>query len=202
MKKVNSAIAAGCVFLAFTIITGGQALAQPRPPEVLTVPVDIAKMFVASGFMGDGEKGGNVKVMPVAENLRPGHTEGLCIRVSYKPGGVGWAGVYWQYPAQNWGDTHGRSIRNATKVVFWAAGQKGGEIVEFKAGGIAAAGKKFKDSFEVTMGSTALAKEWKRYEISVKGMDLSDVIGAFAWVATVDANPGGVVFYLDDMRYE
>ena len=82
------------------------------------------------------------------------------------------------------------------------AGQKGGEIVEFKSGGIAGGGKKHKDSYEVTLGSVALTKDWKQYEISRKGKDLSVVIGAFAWVATADANPGGLTFYLDDMRFE
>ncbi|MFQ5456472.1 MAG: hypothetical protein ACE5EA_09785 [Nitrospirota bacterium] len=41
-----------------------------------------------------------------------------------------------------------------------------------------------------------------RYEISLSGQDLSHVIGAFAWIATRDANPDGLTFYIDDVRYE
>jgi hypothetical protein len=161
-------------------------------------------MFIAAGFMGDGERGKQyVQVRPVAgEKPRPGNVDGMCIKVSYQSGAIGWAGVYWDYPANNWGDQPGRAIRGVTKVVFWAAGQKGGEIVEFKSGGIAAGGKRYKDTYEVTLGSVALTKDWKQYEISLKGRDLSNVIGAFAWVATADANPGGLTFYLDDMRFE
>jgi hypothetical protein len=155
--------------------------------------------------MGDGEKGEQyVQVRPVAgEKPRIGDDDGLCIKVSYlQSGAVGWAGVYWQYPPNNWGDWAGRAIRGASKVVFWASGQKGGEIVEFKSGGISAGGKKYRDTFEATLGSVVLSKDWKRYEISLKGKDLSNVIGAFAWVARKDANPGGLTFYLDDMRFE
>jgi hypothetical protein len=161
-------------------------------------------MFTAAGFMGDGEKGKQyVQVRPVAgEKPRAGHADDMCIKVSYQPGAIGWAGVYWQYPPNNWGDQPGRTIRGSTKVTFWAAGQKGGEIVEFKSGGIASGAKKYKDTYEATLGSIALTKDWKRYEISIKGKDLSDVIGAFAWVATADANPGGLTFYLADMQFE
>ena len=178
--------------------------AQPTQSVALTPPVDVSKMFIAAGFMGDGERGKQyVQVRPVVgEKPRTGDVDGMCIKVSYQAGAVGWAGVYWQHPPNNWGDAPGRSIRGSTKIVFWAAGQKGGEIVEFKSGGIAAGGKKYRDSYEVTLGSVALTKDWKQYEISLKGKDLSVVIGAFAWVATADANPGGLTFYLDDMRFE
>ena len=38
---------------------------------------------------------------------RPGKVEDAAIKVSYQPGAVGWAGVYWQYPADNWGSRPG-----------------------------------------------------------------------------------------------
>jgi len=171
---------------------------------VLTPPIEIGRTFVPSGYMGDGEKGKMyVEVKPVVgEKPRPGDEDSMCTKISYKPGAIGWAGVYWLYPANNWGDVPGRSIRGGTKLVFWAAGQKGGEIVEFKSGGVSAAGKKYRDSYEVSLGSTALTKDWKRYEIDLRNQKLSSVIGAFAWVATSDANPGGLTFYLDSIRFE
>lgn len=177
------------------------ALAEGSAPGL---PMEIANTFVASGYMGDGELGKRyVQVRPVAgEKPRPGDNDNLCIKVSYQPGAVGWAGVYWLYPANNWGDQAGRNIRGSTKVTFWATGQRGGEVVEFKSGGVAAGGKKYKDSYDATLGNVALTKEWKRYEINLRGKDLSSVIGGFAWVATADANPGGLVFFLDDIRFE
>src|SRR6266404_2661022 len=59
-----------------------------------------------------------------------------------------------------------KQIQSASKVIFWAAGQKGGEIVEFKAGGVT--GKTCQDSFEASTGQIALTKEWKRYEIPLR----------------------------------
>lgn len=166
--------------------------------------LDIARTFIPSGFMGDGEKGKDyVQVKPVTgEKRRPGDDDDMCIKISYQPGPVGWAGVYWLHPPNNWGDQPGRQMRGSTKLVFWAAGMKGGEIVEFKSGGISSPGKKYKDSFEATLGSIALTREWKRYEIDLRGKDLSSVIGGFAWVATGEANPGGLIFYLDAMHLE
>ncbi|HET8891951.1 MAG TPA: hypothetical protein VFQ41_23845, partial [Candidatus Angelobacter sp.] len=86
-------------------------------------------------------------------------------------------------------------------IKFWARGAKGKELVEFKAGGIEAR-RKFGDSFEATLGRVSLSKEWREYEIPLNGKDLSNVIGAFAWVSAADFNPGGVVFYLAHISYE
>ena len=90
----------------------------------------------------------------------------------------------------------------AKNITFWARGEKGGEIVEFKAGGIRDSKKIYRDSFEFSTNNIILSDNWKRYEIDLARQDLSHVIGAFAWVATKDANPQGLVFYLDDIRYE
>ena len=73
---------------------------------------------------------------PTAEKARAGDMNGQVMKVHYQPGAVGWAGVYWLSPANNWGDKPPKQMRGASKVTFWAAGQKGGEIVEFKAGGV------------------------------------------------------------------
>lgn len=75
-------------------------------------------------------------------------------------------------------------------------------MVEFKAGGINSGGKKFRDSFEASQRFFVLSQEWREYEISLRGRNLSSVIGGFAWVATADANPGGLVFYLAHISYE
>ena len=190
------------------VLLGGSVLvtsvlAQPEtPPHALSVPVDVSKEFSPSGFMGDGEKGSrNVNVQLVSdEHCRPNGDDRRCLKVSYSPGAIGWAGVYWLRGDGNWGDRAGVGIRNATKLVFWAAGDRGGEFIEFKSGGVT--GKLYRDTFEVSTGTRALTREWKRYELDVKGQKLSNVVGAFAWVATASANPGGVTFYLDGIRFE
>jgi hypothetical protein len=170
----------------------------------LAAPITVDKEFNPSGWLGDGaeEKGKQyVQMFSVAsEKPRPGDDNNLVTKVHYRPGSIGWAGVYFLWPANNWGDKPIKKITGASKISFWAAGQKGTEIVEFKAGGIT--GKACQDSFEVSLGQIALSKEWKRYEISLRNHSPLSVVGAFAWVATGDANPGGLTFYIDDIRYD
>jgi hypothetical protein len=184
-------------------ILKGQSGSVP-PSHILNLPVDVGASFTPSGFMGDGERNPeNVRLKTViGEKPRAGDANNTCIKVEYQPGSQGWAGIYWLNPADNWGTKPGYSIKgNAQRVTFWAAGAKGGEIVEFKAGGIESTNK-FTDSFVASTGSIALTNSWKRYEFSLQGKNLTSILGGFAWVATGNSNPQGLVFYLDDIRYE
>ena len=170
--------------------------------RTLTAPFEVSAAYIASGYMGDGEAGTRfVQMRRVAGEMpRSGDADGMCTKVTYQPGGKGWAAVYWQSPADNWGDKPGNKILGATKITFWAVGAKGGEIVEFKAGGIS--GRRYQDSFERSMEAVALTSQWRQYSIPLKGQNLSSVLGAFAWAAKVADNPGGLTFYLDAIRYE
>lgn len=166
-------------------------------------PVDIAAKFTASGYMGDGEQGNKYIQLLEASKDNP-HSAPFCIRIKYSPGPNGWGGIYWQNRPDNWGDQPGENWSKAGygKISFWARGETGNEIVEFKAGGINAPGKKYRDSFEITSGKLQLSKEWKEYTLELRGQDLTSVIGGFCWVAAKSANPNGATFYLDDIRYE
>lgn len=177
---------------------------QQPIPLTIRAPFNVSTYFFPAGWIGDGEEGTKYIQLNTAsrEKPRPGDTDNICVKVSYQPGPRGWAGIFWQYPNGNWGDYPGRKIVGATKITFWVTGEKGGEIVEFKAGGIRGANKRYYDSFETSLDRIALTIEWKKYEITLAKQDLSSVIGAFAWVATGSMNPSGLTFYLDDMRYE
>jgi hypothetical protein len=87
-------------------------------------------------------------------------------------------------------------------LVFWAKGETGNERVEFKAGGIDAPGKPYRDSFEKSLGTVRLDTQWTRYELDLTGEDLSSVIGGFCWVATARSNPNGLTFYIDSITIE
>ncbi|MFH1767891.1 MAG: hypothetical protein ABH858_01860 [Candidatus Omnitrophota bacterium] len=128
-----------------------------------------------------------------------------CIKVSYKNNsGTRWAGIYWQYPANKWGEIPdaGFDLQGATKLTFWAKGEEGGEIInEFKMGGIVSG--EYIDSDSVGIGPVKLTKDWNKYEIDLRGRDLSYVIGGFCWATNIDVNnPEGISFYLDEIRYE
>jgi len=155
--------------------------------------------FVPSGWMGDF---GDLQLkVDHAENCKAG---GTCIQIIYsakKTQGADWAGIYWQDPANNWGDRDGGfDLTGASKLTFWARGEKGGEkIDEFRSGGIP--GEYF-DSDVAYMGPVVLTAEWKKYEIELTGKDLKSIKGGFAFSARAGDNKGGAVFYIDDIRYE
>lgn len=128
-----------------------------------------------------------------------------CIRAEYKDvSGTRWAGIQWQTPANNWGavPNAGINLQGATKLTFWARGENGGEIInEFKIGGISSG--EYIDSDSASVGPIQLSKEWKKYEIDLSGKDLSYIIGGFCWATNIDVNnPDGIVFYLDEIKYE
>jgi hypothetical protein len=179
-------------------------VARPLP---LPAPFDVSSYFHPSGWMGDWGQIGRLHVDLDAAyrgKPRPGSPNGLCIKVTYR--GATWAGVYWQYPDGNWGKEPGRTVTGANRVTFWAAGDKGGEVVEFKAGGIDAHGDgiKYRDTFEVPMSLTSLSQQWKAFEISLAKQDLSDVIGAFACTIHADTSKkeSTTTIYIDQIRYE
>ncbi len=155
--------------------------------------------YVPSGWMGDY---GDIKMNDnFKENPHSGKT---CIKFTYTAKckqGAGWTGVMWQNPANNWGEIKGGyDLSEATKLTFWAKGEKGDErIMEFKMGGI---GGPYPDSDSLGIGPIDLTTEWKQYSIDLTDVDLSYVNGGFCWSTNADSNPEGMVFYLDDIQYE
>jgi len=174
--------------------------------------------YVPSGWMGDygdlkmnqgwvkSQVGKEKKDGKVAKADEPKPGEDTCIQVRYtaeRKQGAGWAGIYWQHPANNWGDKRGGFDLSAySKLTFMAKGEQGGEVVDkFFIGGITGQTEEG-DSDEASLSPVTLTKEWKKYEISLKGLDMSHIIGGFGFAANADANPNGFVAYLDDIRLE
>jgi len=155
--------------------------------------------YIPSGWMGDY---GDIKYD--GSSKEDPYLGDTCIKLVYnalKAQGAGWAGIFWQNPANNWGTVDGGfDLSKATKLTFWARGAKGGErIEEFKVGGIMG---EFSDSDSAVIGPVILDKEWKQYTIDLKGKDMSYIIGGFCWSANVDNNPEGATFYLDEIKFE
>jgi hypothetical protein len=172
-------------------------------------PFDIWSRFSASGWMGDGAKKEATKYIQLLEACRENpHSAPLCIKITYTPGPDGWAGIYWLNKPDNWGQKPGENFQRIgyKKLTFWARGENGGEVVEFKAGGIDARKRGdeyiYIDSFEVSPGKFVLDNDWKQYTLDLEGKDLSSVIGGFCWVANRAANSKGLTFYIDDIYYD
>lgn len=117
---------------------------------------------------------------------------GTCFSVVYAPEGeMGWAGVSFQYPLNNWGTEPGLCIGEADKVVFKAKGAAGGELVTFGAAG--------EDGSVET-----LTTEWTDYEVSVpsgyaESGESGGVASGFTWTAA--SAQGDITFYVDDIRW-
>ena len=152
--------------------------------------------FALSGFMGDGED------LKVAGSYTDCLAEGYpTMKIQYAGQGKnGWAGAVWQNPANNWGTYDGGyNLGEARKLVFWARGDKGGEVVEFTAGGAAA---NYPDSDSIATGPILLGREWTEYIVDLTPFQLFYISTGFGLVVKHDQNPYGCVFYLDDIRYE
>ena len=111
--------------------------------------------YIPSGWMGDY---GDIKLNDSSmDNPHSGTTSMQFVSSGKKSQGKGWAGVYWQNPAQNWGSKKGGfDLSGATMLRFWARGEKGGErIEEFKIGGIM---NEYSDSDSAGIGPVVLER--------------------------------------------
>jgi hypothetical protein len=177
------------VILAATLIAGSASQ---------KMGMDVLADYKPTGWMGDLK---DIN-LTVASSDSP-HSLPICTKIVYSPkGNNGWAGIYWQYPANNWGDnSKGYDLTGAKKLTFWARGQVGGERAEFKVGGITG---QYPDSMTnpISTDTVVLSNEWQQYTIDLIGQDLSHVIGGFCWVTNINQNPMGCIVYLDDIIYE
>ena len=127
------------------------------------------------------------------------HGGATCIKVTYNGEGK-WAGIVWQNPADDWGDEPGGfDLSGAKKLSFWARGDKGGEMVEFKMG-ILAKSKPYHDSSSAALGKVKLTQDWKEYTIDLSGKDLKCIKTGFVFSVSGKKEP--ITFFIDDIKYE
>jgi hypothetical protein len=197
----------GSGIAALLSLLAATALHAQKPPQrpALQAPFDVADYFSPTGWIGDGEDEAK-RFFDVntawKEKPRPEDSDKFCIRVAYKRGPKNFAGVYWQFPDKNWGKQPGRTIAGgASRVTFWAAGEKGAEFVQFRSGGTGGE-QQYPDTFEATPLKVTLETTWRQYQLDLSGKSLSNVVAAFSCIIPGDANPKGAVFYLDDIRFQ
>lgn len=175
------------------------AVAADSSFYVYSDKADKRNHWIPSGYMGDWA---DIKVKEDDnENPHDGRTNIRIVYDAQARQGANWAGVYWQHPANNWGEKPGGfDLKGYKRLTFWAKGAKGGEqIATFKVGGISGT---FMDTDQEETGPVTLTKEWTKYTIDLKDKDLSKIIGGFCWSASKDDNPNGFTIYFDEIRYE
>ena len=194
-----------CVLLMAFIFYSAAALAFAKEEEVTSKTFSVYSdkdaadnHYVPSGWMGDY---GDLKLnYQAAKKPHSGKTSIEIVYTATKSQGKGWAGIYWQNPANNWGSKKGGfDLTGMTKISFWARGAKGGEVVQrFMVGSIRGT---YPDSTNVGIGPIELTNTWKEYTINLAGKDLSYISGGFGVTFTADQNPTGATFYLDDIKF-
>jgi hypothetical protein len=165
----------------------------------------LSSQYVPSGWMGDGGGDAGPKFLSIAKEVGTiGGESRAGVKIEYKKGPKGWAGIYWQHPNGNWGDKEGYDLSDAKAIAFYAKGELGGEIVEFISGGIQAENKPHRDSFKKSLGEQVLTREWKQYTIDLMDVDpekRKHVIGAFAWVGSGGFDGSGkMVCHIADIQ--
>lgn len=205
-------------------VSGDPGPPPPPPPPVGPYTFDVYRdkdaagnHYVPSGAMGDT---GDIQLDECWREDT--HTGSTAVKVTYTAQGDGpvhacdgsppcnWAGVYWQAPANNWGDRPGgHDLSGAQAITFSARGEKGGEQISYGVGGIAcdeAGTNPYADSLCPTHffdpDPTTLTTTWKTYTLPLDtNLDMSHLTGGFLWAASKDDNPQGATFYLDDIQY-
>jgi hypothetical protein len=126
------------------------------------------------------------------------HDGGAAVRIRYE-GTHGWAGVAWQNPPDDWGEREGGyDLGGATALELWARGEYGGEKVSFGVG-LLEKDRAFPDSAITKVDGIVLTRDWQRYRVPLKGLDLSCIKTGFVVTLTGRSTP--VTIYLDSVRF-
>lgn len=108
-------------------------------------------------------------------------------------------GVAWQHPPNNWGDQEGGyDLSGASHLELWARGEFGIETMSVGVG-LLGADKQYPDSGKTVVDEIRLEKEWKRYRIRLRKLDLSSIKTGL--VVTIRGQRVTSSIYLDEIRF-
>ena len=184
---------------AATVTPASEIGTTIRPSSIVLMNIEDLR---ATDRTGDAEANPNSLIVSSALNDEEnGHI------IQYTPASIGFAGI--AYKADKNYD-----LSNAQRVVFFAKGQNGGENVTFAAVGRNENTATFNNTDE-TLGSAfnnqnfslisedvSLDRDWKRYQISLEGVDLQSISHPFAFIVHRGPGPEAVTFSLRDITYD
>ena len=197
---------------ALVVLAGACTPPAANPDDApLTPPFAVSDHFSPTGYMGDGTTVGVVEMIAAVCPDRAPNAVGDCYRVVYTPPSPPmnqWAGVYWQFPANNWGAYYGHLVEpGATHATVWARGEHGGEPLTFKVGGIADSTQPHHDSLSASAAPVTLTTQWQSFDVPFDGATYDEVLGGFSWIVNLPSPATGapstdpVVFYLDGITW-
>jgi hypothetical protein len=147
-----------------------------------------------------------LKDWSLADRTDP-HEGESCVRINVQFNAPYWCGIAVASKPDYWGETDSPEafdLRNASSLVFWAKGSKGGERFQVKCA--IAGDKPFGDSTAVPIASPwiSLTDRWQRYVVSIpRGRaNLSRVITPFCFTTARDQNfMSDITFYIDEVYF-
>jgi hypothetical protein len=198
----HSKIAAAVLAALLAAGCGVEPAAPPHEP--LPVPFAVSDYYSPDGFFGDGELRGRLELEKSCPQRAPG-AQGDCYTLTYRPGVKRFAGIFWQYPHNNWGFWPGHTVApGASRITFQARGLRGGEALKVNAGQKDSPNA-HKDSFQLEEMTVALTDRWAAHELPFSGADYqgpSGVLGAFMIALAAGDSDDAIVVYLDDVRWQ
>ena len=191
-----------CLLAAVALSAACVSPAEP-PGEPLPVPFVVSDYYSPDGFFGDGETRGALDLVKQCPD-RPAGARGDCYTITYRPGIKRFAGIFWQFPHNNWGFWPGLVVApGAARITFQARGSEGNEVLSVGAGQKDGPNP-HNDGFKLEQTTAGLTPQWKQFEVPFRGASYasdSGVIGAFVFSLVAPEDDRPVRFYLDDIRW-
>jgi len=200
------------LFASFLLLHCEQTRAPEQAAQALTVapaPVQKAKpvpvvpaLDVSLAYPIVESVGANRRFHLDKTNATDAHSPPDAWKITFESRG-GFGGFCWKNRAGNEGEASGDNLSAGgyRRISFWARGEKGGEVAEFRAGGLGNVKTRPRDSFDVSAGKIKLGAGWHDYSIFVKDADLSSVMTPFCVLMYREDNAQDAVVYVDDIEY-
>jgi hypothetical protein len=169
---------------------------QIRTPMPFYVYQDgfVGMPWAPSGWMGTTEA-----LTLDGEHRDKPHEGEACIEMRFVGEHGTWVGVAWQHPANDWGEQEGGyDLSGAKYLEVWARGKYSTEKISIGVG-LLGNDKAYPDSAKTSVEDIRLTREWKRYRIRLKKLDLSSIKTGF--VVTLAGKGSPVTVYLDSIRF-
>jgi hypothetical protein len=172
------------------------ASANPKAKEA-TPTLDVSLAYPAVEAIGAKKRIHWAKTAPIEAHSAPD-----AWKIEFEKSG-GFAGVCWKNRLGNEGEAPGDDLSKARyrRISFWAKGAAGGEVAEFRAGGLGNVKTRYQESFDVSAGKIRLTPSWSEYAIYVMDADLSSVMTPFCVLFHREDNAEHTVIYVDDIQY-
>jgi hypothetical protein len=177
------------------------------PPEVTTTssrptPANVPVLDVSIAYPNVEAVGAKKRIHWQKTTASDAHSAPDAWKIEFEKSG-GFAGVCWKNKLGNEGEAPGDDLSKARyrRISFWAKGAAGGEVAEFRAGGLGNVKTRYQESFDVSAGKIRLTPSWSEHAIYVMDADLSSVMTPFCVLFHREDNAEHTVIYVDDIQY-